>query len=342
MIRSLTRYSRLRERFITLGAFLVLVASSPKLVSQELFEGQPNGLPTVVESIYVKGLNFLVKNQTEDGSWPGINYGGNPGVVGLAVIAMLAHGDNPNWGPYALNIHRGIDFILDNANSKTGYIGTSMYNHGFATLCLAEAYGEVDDPRLGPALKKAVECLLDSQKQNPRGAWRYSPSSKDADTTVSGAQMVALIAARNAGIAVPEEAIKKGLRYFRDCQHESGGIGYTSSNSPNAPRTAIACLVFSLAKEQDSQEYKNAWSYLSSQPYEQSSYKFYFLYYASQAYFRNSPQSWERFNTQNINYLLEAQNDDGSWNGQFGSVFTTSASLLSLALNYRYLPIYER
>lgn len=342
MIGLFKKYSRAGEFRMLFGLLVLMALQASKVSAQELFEGQPNGLPTVVESIYVKGLNFLVKNQAEDGSWPSINYGGNPGVVGLAVIAMMAHGDNPNWGPYSVNIHRGIDFILDNTNSKTGYIGTSMYNHGFATLCLAEAYGEVDDARLGPALKKAVECLLDSQKQNPRGAWRYSPSSKDADTTVSGAQMVALIAARNAGIAVPEEAIKKGLRYFRECQHESGGIGYTSNNSPNAPRTAIACLVLSLAKEQNSQEYKNAWSYLSNQPYEQSSYKFYFLYYASQAYFRNSPQSWERFNTQNINYLLEAQNEDGSWNGQFGSVFTTSASLLSLALNYRYLPIYER
>jgi len=34
---------------------------------------------------------------------------------------------------------------------------------------------------------------------NTFGAWRYSPESKDADTTVSGAQMVALFAARNAG-----------------------------------------------------------------------------------------------------------------------------------------------
>ena len=38
--------------------------------------------------------------------------------------------------------------------------------------------------------------------------------------------MVALLAARNAGIAVPDEAIKKGLEYYRSCQEESGGIGF--------------------------------------------------------------------------------------------------------------------
>ncbi len=79
-----------------------------------------------------------------------------------------------------------------------------MYNHGFSTLALAEAYGAVDDPRLGPALQKAVRLIVSAQEANSLHAWRYSPDAKDADTTVSGAQMVALFAARNAGIPVPE------------------------------------------------------------------------------------------------------------------------------------------
>jgi len=37
-----------------------------------------------------------------------------------------------------------------------------------------------------------------------------------------------------------------------------------------------------------------------------------------------------------------AKTRNGSWDGQFGATFSTAASLLSLALNYRYLPIYER
>jgi hypothetical protein len=92
-----------------------------------------------------------------------------------------------------------------------------MYNHGFATLALAEAYGMVDEPRLGPALESAVRLIVASQSKNAFGAWRYSPTSQDADTTVSGAQMVALFAARNAGIGVPEEAIQKGLRFYLNC-----------------------------------------------------------------------------------------------------------------------------
>jgi hypothetical protein len=216
-----------------------------------------------------------------------------------------------------------------------------MYNHGFGTLALAEAYGAVDDPQLGPALQQAVRLILNSQANNPLGAWRYSPESTDADTTVTGAQLVALFAARNAGIGVPEDAIQKALKFFANCQTPEGGFGYTSAASPNAARTAIGCLVLSLAKEKNSQMYKTAFNYLQKAPADLS-YQQYFLYYGAQAFFQASPQAWQAWNRKNIRSLGSTQNEDGSWDGQFGPTFGTAASLLSLALNYRYLPIYER
>ncbi|NIP93914.1 MAG: squalene--hopene cyclase, partial [Akkermansiaceae bacterium] len=150
------------------------------------------------------------------GNWPDRN-GSEPAVVGLCVMAFLAHGEDPNHGPYAGNIRRGIEYIMDQQNSGNGYIGSSMYNHGFATLSLAEAYGVLRDDRVAQALKKAVDLILSAQERNPRGAWRYTPESPDADTTVTGAQMVALFAARNAGLPVPDEALKKGQAFLKRC-----------------------------------------------------------------------------------------------------------------------------
>ena len=43
-----------------------------------------------------------------------------------------------------------------------------------------------------------------------------------------------------------------------------------------------------------------------------------------------------------IRQLKQAQQADGSITGQFGASLGTSMSLLALALNYRFLPIYER
>ena len=319
---------------------LGLALSCCPVQAQELFQEKSDIAPVEVERIYVKGLQYLAKTQNPDGTWADTSYGKEPAVVALAVVSMLAHGDDPNFGPYSQPIHRGLDFILKRMDKK-GYIGTSMYNHGFSTLALAEAYGAVDDPQLGPALQRAVRLILSSQANNPNGAWRYSPESNDADTTVSGAQLVALFAARNAGIAVPEEAIRKAIKFFTSVQTPEGGFGYTSASSPNAARTAIGCLVLALAKEKNSASFKAAFAFLQKAPTD-NSYQQYFLYYGAQAFFHASPQAWQAWNRKNIKTLGPSQNPDGSWEGQFGQTFSTAASLLSLALNYRYLPIYER
>ena len=259
------------------AALGVLVAFPLRVRAQELFVEKSDFAAREVERVYIKGLRFLSKTQTPEGNWPETPYGAEPAVVGLAVVSMLAHGDDPNFGPFSSNIRRGLDFILKQQNAKTGYIGRSMYNHGFATLALAESYGAVDDQRLGPALQKAVNLILDSQDKNPFKAWRYAPESTDADTTVSGAQMVALFAARNAGVSVPEKAIQDGIKFFITCRTPEGGFGYTSGTGPNAARTAIGCLILSLAKEKNTKDFKTAFDFLQKAPGEQN-YHHYFLY----------------------------------------------------------------
>lgn len=314
--------------------------------AQDIFSISGNqDIPADVEVLYKKGLAYLAATQNQDGSWND-NYGRNPGVVGLCVVAMLAHGDDPNQGTYAENIKKGINFILANANQTNGYIGSSMYNHGFATLALAEAYGVLHDQRIGPALKRAVDLILTSQANNEMGAWRYSPTSRDADTTVSGAVLVALLASANAGIGVPEKAIDKALKFYEVCQSADGGFGYSSAGGSNMARTAIGTLVFALSGRKTTNIYKKSLSYLETENSGerlQNNYFYYYLYYASQAFFHTpGTDKWEKWNQINIKTLKSLQRDDGSWSGQHGTTFSTSAALLSLALNYRYLPIYER
>ena len=64
-------------------------------------------------------------------------------------------------------------------------------------------------------------------------------------------------------------------------------------------------------------------------------------YYQAQALFKPTwrPGNWNR---SLIRQLKSTQASDGSFNGQFGKTTTTSLNLLALALNYRFLPIYER
>ncbi|MFT5125117.1 MAG: squalene cyclase [Kiritimatiellia bacterium] len=328
------------RRGLTLLLALLLLSGLPGY-GQDLFRYHGDPIPANIESLYVKGLNYLQKSQTNAGGWPD-SYGSQPGVIGLAVLAMLAHGEDPNFGPYARTIRLGLDNILKQCNATTGYIGSSMYNHGFATLALAEAYGTVNDPRIGPALKRAVDLILSSQARNNFGAWRYSPESNDADTTVSGAQMVALFAASNAGLPIPDKAIKTGLNYYRTTQSEDGGFGYSSAGGSNGPRSAIGALVFALGKQKDTREFKAAFKYIEQVGFQESSYPYYYLYYASQAFFHGDMKVFEKWNIENARWLGGTQNTDGSWMGSHGQTFSTASALLSLAVNYRLVPIYER
>lgn len=319
-------------------------------------------VPADVEVIYQRGLRYLAQSQAKDGSWPGQGGragSGNNGITGLCVMAFLASGEDPNFGRYSLNIRRGVRALVLGQDPTTGYLGSSMYHHGFATLSLAEAYGAVDESllwdgsepagrkrSLGQALELAVRCAITSQKNNQWGGWRYSPSDRNADTSVSGAVLVGLLAARNAGIEVPDEVIDKGLNYFKTSTSDTGIVAYSGGVGgfgESMNRSSIATLVFSVGKRKDWKEYKSALGYISGRlEHSEQGYPFYNRYYMAQALFQGDFESWQKWNSHTSEVLRNLQSDDGSFNSSHGAPYATAMSLLALALNYRFLPIYER
>jgi len=326
---------------IVAGTVLLSLATG-SACAQDLPDHRDDTIPAQAELIYVKGLQYLARTQNDKGAWNDA-VGGEAGVVGLCVASFLAHGEDPVNGPYAKNIRNGIDYILSKQNETNGYIGSSMYNHAFATKALAESYGMVDNPKIAPALKKAIDLILSSQKRNRFNAWRYTPDSHDADTTVTGCQMVALFAARNAGIPIPDDAIRKGLAYLSNNRCMDGSYGYTSAGGGKPALTAIGVLCLSLAKEHDSKGYQASLEYLKKNiDYRDRYYPYYFEYYMAQALFHGDEATWKEWNIRNIRYMSTIQGADGSFPGNQGCSFNTAGALLSLALNYRYLPIYEK
>ena len=206
-------------------------------------------VPAAVRIINDRGLRYLATTQTEDGSWSGA--GSGPGVIGICVMALMASGEDPDFGPYATHIRKALRNIIVNQDPTTGYIGGtwgghgSMYHHGFALLALSEAYGAVserllwkgsDAPierrrTLSEALVLAVRSSLTAQKKNPWGAWRYSPNSQDADTTVAGTVLMGLLGARNAGIEIPNAAIDKAVSFFQTHTMQDGSVVYQLTKS---------------------------------------------------------------------------------------------------------------
>jgi hypothetical protein len=314
-------------------------------------------VPREVREIYDRGLEYLQHSQSEDGSWTD-GYRG-PGTTGMALMTFLASGEDPNFGLYSQHIRRAIRSIIRTQDGATGYMGDSMYQHGFATLALAEAYGAIDETDLwesgkpvvgrersiGEALELAVRCAITAQEQNPLSAWRYSPSARDADTSVAGAVLMGLLAARNAGIEVPDKSVDAAIKYFASMTGDSGAVGYSGGLGgfgQSIARTSIACLVYSISKRKDLKQYEATQKYIVSNMNEQSHYEEYARYYEAQALFQADIDAWEKWNRSLVRQLKSTQAEDGSFTGQFGKATTTSMNLLALALNYRFLPIYER
>jgi hypothetical protein len=322
---------------------------------------QGQSVPRDVREMYERGLSWLENNQDPTGRWKASGGESGPGVTGLAAMAFLAFGEDPNHGAHAEKVHRAIRAIIEDQNARTGYIGSSMYHHGFAMLSLAEAYGALDEERLwlesnvdaerrrtiGQALELAVRTAVTSQSKNSMGGWRYSPDSTDADTSVSGSVMMGLLAARNAGIEVPDKSIDRAIEYFRSMTSPSGQVAYTGGlggfdNSP--ARVSIATLVYAVAGRKDLKEFNATATFLKSSDTNETSdhYGEYTAYYKAQALFQADIEAWEKWNKVLIRELKEKQRSDGHFDGNYGATVATSMSLLSLALNFRFLPIYER
>jgi hypothetical protein len=340
---------------------LLIVIFLEVAISVEVARAQPpsaragEALPRDMREIYDRGLTYLISKQARTGEWSDGQAG--PGVTGMALMVLLASGEDPNFGLYSNNVRKGLRSIITEQNAETGILGSSMYHHGFGMLALAEAYGAVDDRGLfesgeakrrsiGEALELAVRAALTSQKKNSLGAWRYSPDSTDADTSVSGAVLVGLLAARNAGIEVPDESIDKAIEYYTKMTSPSGQVAYSGFGGfdDSIPRISIATLVYAVARRKDLPQFKATLSYLTQKLEQapQQHYLEYARYYQAQALFQGDAEAWEKWNNLLVKQIKSAQAADGSIQSQFGPTVGTSLSLLALALNYRFLPIYER
>jgi len=331
------------------GLFGTLVLSAA-VHAQELRYGAP--IPAVHRTLFDKGLDYLVDAQQKGGSW------GNTGVTGVCVMALIASGEDPNFGKYREAVQAGVRSMIRQQDPSTGFIRSGMYEHGFAMLALADCYGAVDERLLwgdekpvrsiAKTLELAVRCAVTSQEQNPFNAWQYSPDGSTADTSATGAVMMGLLGARNAGIPVPDKTIDLVVDYYTSMTLKNGLVNYSSFGGMGASyaRSSICVLVLSIAKRKELAAYKATAEYLTqtwdAMP---SNHPAYTLYYRSQALFQANYALWRRWTEENTVMLAELQLEDGSipiQGASSGLPFQTGMALLSAGLNYCLLPIYER
>ncbi len=295
-----------------------------------------------------KGLAWLSRQVAANGTVSG-GGGDATAFVALAGIAFLADGDMPNDGQYGQQVDRLLDCTLKNCQDSglitSGNYGSPMYGHGFATLFLAEVYGMSPRPDLKEKLQNAIRLIV--QCQNPEGGWRYQPAPQDADLSVTICQIMALRAARNAGIKVPKTTIDKALEYVKKSQEPDGGFAYmlNSRGSTYARGAAgVACLYYSGVYEGNeiTRGLKFLMARLPGKTGAENDNYFYANYYATQATFMSGGDAWSHYWPAIKADLAKKQQADGSWNGDNGNVYATAMALIMLQVPNRLLPVLQK
>ncbi|MBC8356276.1 MAG: terpene cyclase/mutase family protein [Planctomycetes bacterium] len=299
------------------------------------------------------GLAYLATRQTDDGSFGIGPYRNNLAVCGLCGMAFLSAGDLPGRGKYGGQLNGCIDYVLASARDS-GFIHTGesntrgpMYEHGFATLFLAEAYGTSPKPGLRQKLVKAVQLIINTQ--NEEGGWRYEPRRDEADLSVTVCQVMALRAAHNTGVFVPKATIDRAIAYTEKCQNDDGGFSYMASELGDSrfPRSAAALVAMYNAGIYEGDALSRGLEYVMQFPPDQSGqdnrqYFLYGQYYAVQAMWHAGGRYWNTWYPAIRDALLSEQRGGGAWSDAISSEYGTAMACLILRMPESYLPIFER
>ena len=325
------------------------------------------------ESAVKHGLEWLLSVQHPQGYWDFINVGaaGNPGTVNnpiggtaYALLPFLAAGQTHKEGSFQKQVGAGLTYLTRvGVNAPAGYDLRGMINkasddkepneayyvHGAATLVLCEAYGMTKDRRLKRPAEGAIQFIVNSQDPNG-GGWRYNPRDPGS-TSVTAIQVMALMAARKAGLKVPDKVLD-GVRHYLDSVQvdKEGRYGYEIQKkryTGAVTSMALLCRMY-LGWGRDDGDLRTGIALLDKAgPYE----NLYSLYFATQVMKNWGGDEWERWNARLRDDLIAAQEKDGpakgSWKPRTGAIhakqggrlLSTSLATLTLQVYYRYEPL---
>jgi hypothetical protein len=180
-----------------------------------------------------KGLDWLTKHQSANGSWGKTH---SIAITSFVCLSYLSASDEPFTGKRGQALARGLQFLL--ANQKDGTFihqgHTWIHGQGFATLALSEAYGrslfcktkpDIDTKKIREVVAQGVSVI--GRNQSTSGGWWYSPGAPhlhEGSTTVCAVQ--ALVSASNHGIEIDQKVLDSGFEYLKKCQNADGGFDY--------------------------------------------------------------------------------------------------------------------
>jgi uncharacterized protein YfaS (alpha-2-macroglobulin family) len=252
-------------------------------------------------------------------------------------------------------MNRAIDYLVGQSRKHAGYVADDTsavtYQHGFAILALAEAWGQSKRPELGEIVKKGVDIIMRAQSTMD-GGWRYSPEPAvhGGDLSITVSMVQALVSAKEAGVLVPDHVLDKARAFIYKCLDKSDAyFGYRPSQMKEATayRSGAGALALQLLGDRKSAVFQAGLRYLLTRhPQAFEGCRDYFVahYYAVQACYQAGDAAVNHWYPRITAQLLARQRADGSWPGgeNLHPSFNTAMAVLILGVPYRFLPLYQR
>jgi hypothetical protein len=312
----------------------------------------------------------IINNRDEKGERILTNRRNETAMTSLSILALASMGHQPgDPTPEGAAMRKALAFVVrPESQEGDGYFGnvdgSRMYGHGIVTLMLAEMLGmggdAAQDALIRERCRKGIDLILRAQKvrkkDSDRGGWRYTPDQAESDMSVTVWQVMALRAAKNAGMDVPKEAIDAAIGYIKRLYEPGdknqpalyGGFGY-SSPGREISTTAEGMLALQVCGQYDAPEVLGASAKLLQDGVDQKErWFFYTTYYYAQGMYQRGGAHAERAKRVVADLLLPRQSREGWWKsdsreeGDAGKIYATTMAVLSLAVKNHFLPIYQR
>lgn len=330
--------SRHSLTLLLLGAATLLAA----MPARAMFEDAFVRLDPASEQAIARAQKWIASKQSSTGSWgDSVRY--NAGINAYAILALMVNGSTPGEGPYGKEVALGVEFLVS-AQQKNGLIagksnGGAMYQHALATLALAECHGMTQSPSLRSALIKAVDLIV--EVQGDTGGWRYKPEKAEGDISITVMQVMALRAASDVGVYVPQSTVDRAIRFIRECLAKNNqGFRYMRyGGSAEFPRSAAGLVCLQSVGQHDDAAIPSVVEYLMRN-YGDTKMKHYWYgqYYASVGLYHYGGPAWKAYYPE----ICAKIQRDWEQKGHYHDLIDTSWAVLVLGVPYRYLPIYQR
>ena len=331
---------------------------------------QESGGTQATEDAVTLGLQWLKRQQLQDGSWSltgrysdGARSENRVSATAMAMLAFMGAGSTHRGGTYQKELWQAVRWLVKQQDRQGFMVARAadhekMYAQAQAMIALCELYGMTGDSWIRPYAQ--ASCDFACQAQSPEGGWRYRPRF-DSDTSVTGWFVMGLKSGEAAGLEVDRYVWLNVEKYLDSVSASSendhyADVGYSYKvghvASPSMTAEGLLCRQYMGWERNRPSMARGLAALAQNHPINFREPDVYYWYYATQSLHHYGGPLWTQWNDRMKVELPARQEIRGrergswsphndAWGRHAGRLYTTCFSLYCLEVYYRHMPLYD-